>query len=368
MFDFLVPELFASDGGIQAYSRALIFSFAQAFPLATVRVFILNDSRYDIPAFFYPNVQLFPCGRRKSLFVGQIFSKARRAKPRLIVSTHINFAPLLVFHKRVFGSPVWCSAHGIEIWDLKSSIKLTALSQLDLILPVSEFTAERIRVQLGHLSPRLFLLPNTFDSSRFYPGPKSELLLRRYGISPATPIILTLTRLTFADRYKNVDSLIDSLSYLLPKWPSLRLIICGDGDDLPRLRQLSATRNVERSVLFAGRLSPSDTVEHLRLASVFALPSTGEGFGIVFLEALGCGIPTLAGNSDGSSQPLCGGRFGMLVDPRLPLSPPLSAMLARKGPALWYQSAQLASHVSNEFSLESFSRRVGLVLSQLNFL
>lgn len=368
MFDFVFPELFASDGGIQAYSRALLHSFTRIYPHATLRVFILNDCKSDIPDITCQNIQFFPCGKSRPLLVRLLFRSVRRVRPELIVSTHVNYAPLLALYRRLFGVPVWCSAHGIEVWDIRSSVRLNSLKHLDLILPVSQFTAERLRIQLGHESPELYILPNSFDSSQFCPAPKSKSLLSRYGIPLDAPVILTLSRLTYADRYKNIDLLIDSMVYLLPKWPSLRLLICGDGDDLPRLRQRVAARNVEGSVLFAGRLPPGEAADHLRIANVFALPSTGEGFGIVFLEALGCGIPTLAGNSDGSSEPLWGGRYGMLVDPRLPLSPHLSTMLARKGPRLWYSQDELSFQVANRFSFDAFCARVELILGQNNLL
>ena len=51
------------------------------------------------------------------------------------------------------------------------------------------------------------------------------------------------------------------------------------------------------------------------LADVFVMPSTGEGFGIVFLEAMACGCPVVAGNRDGSVDALAHGELGRLVDP-----------------------------------------------------
>ncbi|WP_228061036.1 MULTISPECIES: glycosyltransferase [unclassified Coleofasciculus] len=55
--------------------------------------------------------------------------------------------------------------------------------------------------------------------------------------------------------------------------------------------------------------------DHYNLCYVFALPSRGEGFGIVYLEALACGKPILAGNQDGAVDPLVHGKLGCLVNP-----------------------------------------------------
>ena len=68
-------------------------------------------------------------------------------------------------------------------------------------------------------------------------------------------------------------------------------------------------------VKFAGFVPESEKVDYYRLADLFALPSRGEGFGIVFLEAMACGVPTMAGKFDGGREALDDGRLGILVDP-----------------------------------------------------
>jgi phosphatidylinositol alpha-1,6-mannosyltransferase len=61
----------------------------------------------------------------------------------------------------------------------------------------------------------------------------------------------------------------------------------------------------------AGRNLPA----YYRLADLFVMPTTGEGFGIVFLEASAVGLPVIGGNRDGSVDALAEGRIGSLVDP-----------------------------------------------------
>jgi len=96
------------------------------------------------------------------------------------------------------------------------------------------------------------------------------------------------------------------------------------------------------------------------------LPSEKEGFGIVFLEALGCGCPVLAGNRDGSSDPLLGGRLGLMVDPRLPLAPALASLLAGQGDPLWFQPQALAQEAAQHFGFDSFCRQLEARLQELN--
>jgi glycosyltransferase involved in cell wall biosynthesis len=72
---------------------------------------------------------------------------------------------------------------------------------------------------------------------------------------------------------------------------------------------------VKHAVILAGFVPENELCEHYNLCDLFAMPSKGEGFGIVYLEALACGKPVLAGNKDGSRDALNDGELGVLVDP-----------------------------------------------------
>ena len=89
----------------------------------------------------------------------------------------------------------------------------------------------------------------------------------------------------------------------------------GDGDDRPRLESLAVECGVAENVQFAGSVPPEELPDYFRLADVFVMPSTGEGFGIVFLEAMATGVRVIGGNQDGSADPLADGQLGWAVDP-----------------------------------------------------
>ena len=120
---------------------------------------------------------------------------------------------------------------------------------------------------------------------------------------------------------------------------------------------------LERHVIFCGKVPDAELADHYRLASVFALPSEKEGFGIVFLEALGCGLPVLAGNRDGSCDPLEDGRLGLLVDPHLPLAPALDALLSGQGRDLWFQPEALSRSAAASFGFSAFCERLDQLLT-----
>jgi phosphatidylinositol alpha-1,6-mannosyltransferase len=92
-------------------------------------------------------------------------------------------------------------------------------------------------------------------------------------------------------------------------------VIVGDGDDRPRLEALARERGLAGRVHFAGQVSDSELPDYYRLADVFVMPSTKEGFGIVFLEAAASGLPVIGGDRDGSADALADGAIGAMVDP-----------------------------------------------------
>jgi glycosyltransferase involved in cell wall biosynthesis len=155
----------------------------------------------------------------------------------------------------------------------------------------------------------------TTDFQVFSPGPKNPDLLRRYGFDDGDEIILTVGRLAPGEAYKGHDAVIRVLPAVLQSRPRAKYLVVGEGGDRSRLEGIARQAGLGSRVVFAGHVASSELPDHYRLAEVFAMPSAGEGFGISYLEALGCGCRVVAGSGDGAAEALCGGTLGALVDP-----------------------------------------------------
>jgi glycosyltransferase involved in cell wall biosynthesis len=105
---------------------------------------------------------------------------------------------------------------------------------------------------------------------------------------------------------------IRALPKILNAFPAVKYLVIGRGDDQPRLAQLAEELGVTDRLVFAGFVPTAELVEHYRLADVYVMPSQ-EGFGIVYLEAMACGVPVIAGDDDGSAEPLLDGQLGWRV-------------------------------------------------------
>ena len=293
---------------------------------------------------------------RSHIFAARTLAAAARHRPDHIISTHVNFGPVAHIAKRTLGTPYTLVAHGIDIHPGIPRSTLAALRAADRIVAVSSWTRLRV-LDLGGIEPeQVTVLPNTFDETRFSIGPRPGDLARKYGIRDDERVIVTVARLAGDERYKGYDRIVHALPILQKTCGPVRFILVGKGEDRPRVHALARVLGVERSVTFAGFVSDDELADHYRLADVFAMPSTGEGFGIVFLEAMGCGTPVVAGNRDGSVDALDQGRLGCLVDPNdvCAIAGGIRALLDRSGPQWWFDRRLLRSAVLERFSQAAF--------------
>lgn len=93
------------------------------------------------------------------------------------------------------------------------------------------------------------------------------------------------------DHKKGVDVLLDAFAKLRKTHPEAMLTICGDGEEMENLRAQAKALAVDEALELVGRCSREECAHRLKDSQVFVLPSRYETFGIVFVEAMGCGLP-----------------------------------------------------------------------------
>jgi glycosyltransferase involved in cell wall biosynthesis len=114
-----------------------------------------------------------------------------------------------------------------------------------------------------------------------------------------------------------VDDLIKAIAIVRRRIPDIKLKVVGAGQEMRNLKVLVDSLGLSRSVEFLGVLDDyEDVVRALKGSSLFVLPSTREGFGMVLVEAYACGIPCIAYVSDGVVEVIENGYNGYLVNQR----------------------------------------------------
>ncbi len=314
------PNIFEFKGGIQVYSAFLLEALQTLYPKIEYDVFLKHDTRSSPNFSFRTNIQFhfagtWPKTLRTLGFATQILGNGIWQRPSLVIASHLNFTVAAYLLKCLTGIPYWTVAHGVEAWDIRHSTLKVALQKADRILAVSNYTRDRLLKQQNIDPTKVSLLPNTFDANRFQIAPKPQDLLNRYRLTVDQPVILTVARLDSTERYKGYDQILKAFPEIRRQIPNAHYILVGKGSDRPRIEQLIIQLGLQDCVTLAGFIPDEELCDYYNLCDVFAMPSKGEGFGIVYLEALACGKPVLGGNQDGAIDALCLGHLGILVNP-----------------------------------------------------
>lgn len=291
---FLASDL-NQTGGIQRYNKNLLRAISESGE----EVFLIE----------------FKNGLTEKIsFVFKLFIKVLQLKPDIIICSHINLAPIGYFLKVFLGKKYLVITHGIEVWNLSKGIKNKSLKNAKIVITVSNYTKEKLIQQIPEIREKIFLLSNTINGQLFYPKEKSDNLMQKYNLSGAK-VILTVTRLVKSEKYKGYDKVIKALSLVIKEISDIKYLIVGKGDDSDRMRCLIKDMDLENNIIMIGYVSDNELLSYYNTCDIFIMPSKIEGFGIVFLEALACGKPVIAGNKDGSKDALLDGELGILINP-----------------------------------------------------
>ncbi len=292
----LAPELFGSNGGIPRTLRLYLKALCDlADPADHVRFVALNDRTVDGDLLReYSNERLDTwraCGYSKLGFVGSALRQAMVCER--LVCGHVAQLPVAwlgsLLNPRL---RYYLVAHGIEVWRPFTAAERMALRGAHGIFCVSEFTRDQMLQNLSLDPARLVVLHNALDP-RFVIGPGQPLTV-------CPPTILTVSRLTYADRYKGIDSLIEAMPAIRKEVPGATLRVVGSGDDLGRLQSLANSAGLlGTGVEFLGFLDDRQLDVQLRGCRLFALPSKGEGFGLALIEAMAHGRPCIGARAGG---------------------------------------------------------------------
>ena len=158
--------------------------------------------------------------------------------------------------------------------------------------------------------------------------------------------------------YKGHDRVIAALPQLLAAGHDVVYVVVGDGDDRARLQNLAAERGLAERVRFVGVLGQDALVDAYRMADLFVMPSSGEGFGIAFLEAMACGTPALGLAAGGAVDALADGEFGTMAS-EAEFASVLARLLVTPKP----DPQALAAAVRSRFGYAAFSRQVRDILT-----
>ena len=273
--------------------------------------------------------------------VGHVRHEHARA-PIHVIHAH---APLPCGHaamllSRELGIPYVVTVHGLDafsagdaksrpsLWNRRVSNKVFLAAARVICI------SERVRHEVlqGTASrARTSVVYNGVDAARFTPGPE-----------PAAPSILCVGNLI---PIKGHDTLLRAAADLKNEFPALTWDLIGDGPLEARLRSLAAELNVADRVHFLGRHPRQAVAEAMRACTLFALPSSYEGLGCVYLEAMSCAKPAVGCRGQGIGDIIQHGRSGMLVGPGNAKELALAIAILLRDPGLRQRMGDVARQI-----------------------
>lgn len=318
---FVFLEIFAGEGGIQSYVQDIFRAYLELNTDCRSEVFLLRDSSncsnpFDSEnlKFHYFQNQFSQIGRLK--MAGALLKFLLHKRPQHVFCGHINLAILIQTLCQPLGIPYTILTYGKEVWEPLKNQEQRALASASSIWTISRYSRDRA-CAANNLDPqKMKMLPCAIDGNYFTPGSKQPELVDKYGLGNRK-VLMTVARLWSGDIYKGVDVTIRALPQIATVFPEIKYLVIGRGDDQPRLAQLAKDLDVSDRVVFAGFVPTEELMTHYHLADAYIMPSQ-EGFGIVYLEAMTCGVPVLSGDDDGSADPLQDGKLGWRVPHRDP--------------------------------------------------
>lgn len=197
---------------------------------------------------------------------------------------------------------VWM--HGIEVWEALKPGHKRVLQRADLLIVNSRYTRDRYcELHAGGPEPVVCWLATEDDDPPETPPDFS-----------GPPTVLILARVDASEGYKGHAELIACWPEVISAVPDARLLIVGGGTGLSNIEALATASGAAHNIEIAGFVEEDGLEAIWRRAHIFAMPSRGEGFGLVYAEAMRHGLPVIASVHDAGREINADGVTGYNVD------------------------------------------------------
>lgn len=303
---------------LQALSREGVLNTVLALqPIYRRKVL---PSKSSVPAEWHRYLSLpkgFGLSTAGAFAFARIVARVRalnRAQPIDVIHAH---APLPAGHTAMLlsselGVPYVVSVHGLDAFSMAQTkgqagqwcarIARRVYQQSKRVICISEAVREVVLHEMGS-SCRTSVVYNGVDSEMFSPAEsRGSQDLTVLSVGNLIPI-------------KGHDVLLRGFGAIAHEFSTVSVDVIGEGPERKRLEQLALELKIGNRVRFLGRQSRQQVAEAMRSCATFALPSSYEGLGCVYLEAMSSGKPVIGCRGQGISEIIRQGLNGFLIGP-----------------------------------------------------
>lgn len=314
----LLLSCWVSEGGIQQVNKSLLKLFAE-LKNRNISVLILLDNPNDINLAIQQNpkvkrLKIRGFSGNKIKFTLAYLKELLKRNYSFIWFDHINLAPFMILAamRKIRYSLM---IYGVDVWGKISVFKKIALRSAQHILSISKHTKEKAKQQadIFEKAEVCYLGTDLQLSSSFRNSNIEEI----ESILRDRKIILMVGRISRNKSFsKGHQELIEAINLLKDKIPEVLLIIVGRGMSKDTFEKIVNKKKLNKNIFFAGFVSNEKLQTYYSQCDVFAMPSRGEGFGLVYLEAMAHGKPCIGSNVDAAKEIILDGETGFCVDPK----------------------------------------------------
>ncbi len=223
--------------------------------------------------------------------------------------SHLGVARVQQFVPTPVRRPYAVFLHGIEAWCNLSPALRRVMDGAALRVANSHFTARRVAEAHPGVGP-IAVCPLSLPPSDVRPVSAQAASLPDIG----PHAVILVARMVTAEHYKGHDELLEAWPSVLSRVPDAQLVFVGTGDDRDRLRAKAQALGIGHAVIQTGFVSSEQLAAIYERAAMFAMPSRGEGFGLVYLEAMSYGLACIGSMHDAAGEIIEDGVSGFLVD------------------------------------------------------
>ena len=291
---------------------------------------LLNHGPVKVFAYEYPNSNVYDkkspidIERVKGIKLFRKYRKAnlvndfinRNSSIRAIITDHWKSLEL-VKTEYLRKTKSFCLLHSKEInHEIDSLLNkrlIKSTNKADYIIANSNFT-KNLAIKVGIDPSKIHII---------FPGIEKPKIIKNISriksekiFGESFPKIITVARL---DKRKGHDKILMLIKNLKPKFPKIKYVSIGFGDEENSLLKLSKELSLEKEVLFLKNIDHNLKTALIAEANLFLMPSridkkSVEGFGISFIEAASYGVASIGGKDGGASDAIAHNKTGLICD------------------------------------------------------
>jgi glycosyltransferase involved in cell wall biosynthesis len=313
---YLGLKVFSATGGIEQVNKNWLFALSSLADKGKLKFMAMSLYDDNSNGRYVHNLNFR--GFKNNPFLFGLSVIWNSFSSNVMVISHLNLSLFALIAKLL--NPrltIILQLHGIEAWANLSGVQERLLNQSYKILAVSKFTRNTVLNKYPKLENKIIVFNNSLDGIAKYQF--NEELRNKFrsklNIDDNQKLIITIGRLLNSEAYKGYDKTIEAIASLKNKSVVFHIIGKSEEIEKERIQKLIIENNLQTQVKLIGFVNDDELISYYQAADLFVMPSKGEGFGLVFIDAMANGLRVIGGNADGSLDAISNFSESYLVNP-----------------------------------------------------